>query len=330
MNRRPPGLLVSQAIPGFLQYKAAAGLSPRTLQSYEHHLKQWVEHISDKPLKKVTTADLRGYLVFLRQEFQPFRLNGKTDPLSPKSLHNVWITFSSFFTWASQEFNIPTPMRGIARPKFPRAPVEVFSREEIEALLKACVSTGEARPGNRRSFVMRRSTADRDQAIILMLLDTGLRASELCALKVSDVDGKTGKVDVKHGADGGAKGGKGRTVYLGKTGRRALWRYLVLRGETKNLDAPLFLGKMNRAMNRDTLRQMISALGRKAGVKKCHPHRFRHTFAITYLRSGGDVFTLQSLLGHSTLDMVAHYTRIAQTDIEKAHQRASPADNWHL
>ena len=159
---------------------------------------------------------------------------------------------------------------------------------------------------------------------------TGLRASELSALKIGDVDLKTGKALVKHGRVGGAKGGKGRTVFLGKAARRTLWRYLAEREDGGDPEAPLFLVKLDRPMNKNALRLLIVHLGKKAGVKKCHPHRFRHTFAITYLRSGGDLFTLQALLGHSTLDMIQHYARIAEIDIEQAHKRASLADNWRL
>ena len=213
----------------------------------------------------------------------------------------------------------------IARP-----PVEPFTQEQIEVLLKACESCKEAQPIDRRKFTMRRATGKRDQAVILTLLDTGLRASELSALTVGDVDLKSGKVQVKHGRLGGAKGGKGRTVYLGKTARRALWHYLAEREDVEDPEAPLFLVKYDRPMNKNALRLLIIHLGQKAGVSKCRPHRFRHTFAITYLRSGGDLFTLQALLGHSTLDMVQHYARIAEIDVEQAHRRASPADNWRL
>jgi integrase/recombinase XerD len=163
-----------------------------------------------------------------------------------------------------------------------------------------------------------------------MLLDTGLRASELCSLKVGDVDIKTGRVEVRHGRAGGAKGGKGRAVYIGKSTRRALWLYLAGREDGDQADEPLFMGKFHRPLNKTALRHLMVSLGKKAGVKNCHPHRFRHTFAITYLRSGGDVFTLQSLLGHAALSMVQHYARIAEIDIAQAHKRASPADNWHL
>jgi hypothetical protein len=83
-------------------------------------------------------------------------------------------------------------------------------------------------------------------------------------------------------------------------------------------------------MNPDSLRQLLKYLAEKAGVKKCYSHRFRHTSAITYLRSGGDVFTLQALLGHSTLEMVRHYSRRAEVDLANAHRLASPADHRRL
>jgi len=91
---------------------------------------------------------------------------------------------------------------------------------------------------------MQRPTARRDQAIILTLLDTGLRASELCSVRVGGVDLKTGRVHVRHGRSGGAKFGKGHVVFLGKAARRALWRYLPGREDGEDPDAPLFTGKL--------------------------------------------------------------------------------------
>ena len=177
---------------------------------------------------------------------------------------------------------------------------------------------------------MRRPSSNRDQAIVLMLLDTGLRATELCSLIINDVDLKTGKVTIRHGVVGGAKGGKGRTVYLGKVARKAVWRYHASREDGDDTDAPLFISHADRAFNKDSLRVLINRLGDRAEIKKAYPHKFRHTFAITYLRSGGDVFTLQSLLGHGSLDMVRHYAQIAEVDVEQAHRKASPADNMRL
>ena len=83
-------------------------------------------------------------------------------------------------------------------------------------------------------------------------------------------------------------------------------------------------------MTQDGLRHLIKRIADRAEVENAYPHKFRHTFALTYLRSGGDVFTLQALLGHTSLDMVRHYARIAEIDIEQAHRRASPVDNWRL
>jgi integrase/recombinase XerD len=206
--------------------------------------------------------------------------------------------------------------------------VPELTREEVERMLKACTYSRVTVSPTRHSFVMCRPTANRDIALILVLLDTGIRASELCPLKVEDVDLRDGRVEIKHGTEGGAKGSKGRTVYLGNPSRRALWYCLAGREDGQDLEAPLFITSNDRLMRPCTLRHLLAGLGQKVGVPKTYPHKFRHTFAITYLRSGGDVFTLQQILGHASLDTVRLYARIAQSDVAQAHRKASPVDNW--
>ena len=332
MNQRPQGLNVSKALTGFLQYKSAEGLAPVTVTGYERDLKLWIEYQGDLDILTITSQHILSFLNYLRTEYVPRRIAGDNSrKLAPKTVYNLYVSLASFFTWASREFDLSNPMKNIPRPRVPEdPPVEPFKKEDVELLIKACDFCEEAVTDRRRKFIMQRSTGKRDKAILLTLLDSGLRAGELCALRIADVDMKTGRVQIRSGEAGRAKGGKGRVVYLGKSARRFLWRYLAEREEGDDPDAPLFIGKFHRAFNRDALRQLINSLGAKAGVKKCHPHRFRHTFAITYLRSGGDIFTLKSLLGHGSLEMVEHYARIAEVDVEAAHRKASPADNWRL
>lgn len=331
MNHKSSGLLkLSKAIPGFINYKSAEGLSHRTLDSHERLLNKWMEHIGDQEIGHISSQDVVAYISWLRNEYVPRRYNGKTHPLSPKTLRNVWVTLSSFYRWAAQELKIPNVMKAVPIPRTTKISIEPFTQEEVQRMLKACAYSREAHPANRRSFVMRRASANRDQAIIVMLLDAGLRAMELCKLRIGNVDSRTGRVEIKHGVIGGAKGGKGRTVYLGKVARRTLWRYMAEREDADDPEAPVFLAQNGHPFNPDSLRQLIKSIAERAEVKNAYPHKFRHTFAITYLRSGGDIFTLQALLGHSSLEMVRHYAQIAEVDIQQAHRRASPADNWRL
>ncbi len=332
MNRKPSSssLCLSKAIDGFISFKNAEGLSYRTIDSYSRLLEKWYEYAGEISVGEIDPKHIISYLNWLRNDYIPHRFSGKTHPLSPKTIRNVWICLSAFFRWAQSELRITNPMGEVPPPKFKIAPIEVFKQDEIEKMLKACAYSREAQPYNRKKFAMKRPTANRDQAIILVLLDTGLRAMELCKLTIKDIDIKTGKVEVSHGVVGGAKGGKGRTVYMGKSTRRAVWRYLNEREDGDNPEAPVFIGIYDRPLNPNALRQLIVSIAIRAGVKGAHPHKFRHTMAITYLRSGGDVFTLQSLLGHGSLDMVRHYANIAQVDVEQAHRKASPVDNWRL
>lgn len=166
--------------------------------------------------------------------------------------------------------------------------------------------------------------ADRNRAIILMLLDTGIRATELCELTIGDVDIENGRVHVIHG-----KGDKERFLPFSNRTGQALWRYLTRREKPKQ-DDPLFETIYGRHLSRTELAHILSNIGNRAGVEKAHPHRFRHTFAINYLRNSGDPFTLQEILGHSTMEIVKIYLKLAETDLASAHRRASPVDNWRL
>ncbi len=103
-------------------------------------------------------------------------------------------------------------MKDVPAPKFKVAPVDPFNQAEVQAMFRVCLYSKDVQPRNRKGFVMRLPYEHRDQAIILVLVDTGLPAIKLCSLKVGDFDLKTGKVKVKHRTSGGTKGGKGRTV----------------------------------------------------------------------------------------------------------------------
>ena len=167
-------------------------------------------------------------------------------------------------------------------------------------------------------------SSDRNRAIMLLMLDTGIRASELCDLKVEDMDNRNNRIFVRQG-----KGMKERMLPFSPRTGQMIWRYLAARKDTRP-DDPLFESKLSRPMTRTKLAEMFANIGKRAGVPHVHPHRMRHTFAIMYLRNGGNAYSLQHMLGHSSLEMVRHYLQIAQVDIDNIHKRASPVDNLRL
>jgi len=331
MNHRPSGLPSPKTgVEGFLYYKIAEGLSHTTLVNYQYKLELWISRLGDAKLEEVTSSSLARHMAWLRTEYVPIRKNGDKSPLSGKTLRNHWVTLKSFFAWLDLEFDAPNPMTKIPPPKFTSPEVNPLTKEEIARLAGACNFTREASTSRRRPFVIRRTTARRDLAIVMTLLDTGLRAGEFCSLNIGDLDMKTGRLEVKHGPVGGAKGGKGRVVFIGRKVRRLIWRYLIERTEKDDNLAPLFVTNRSARMTPNSLLHLVKSLSKKSGVEKCYPHRFRHTFAITYLRAGGDLLTLQALLGHQSLEMVRRYARIAEIDLARAHRQASPVDNMGL
>ena len=116
MNHKPQSITISKAIDGFTKFKMAEGLSPRVVESYEWQLNKWLEHIGDRPVGEITSKDITGYLAWLRTDYQPKRFNGQTNPLSAKTIRNVWITLMSFFNWLDLELKTPSPVKGIPAP----------------------------------------------------------------------------------------------------------------------------------------------------------------------------------------------------------------------
>ncbi len=297
---------LSHCIDEFLEFKRAQRLSRWTLVDYEIVLRRFVRDIGDLDIGEVDRKAITHYLASL--------------DFSKKRVRNIHTVLSSLWTWAVEVgYCTSHVVRLIKPPKPEKRPILPFTRDQILKMLEATYVSKEYSGPGKRTCRNRLRSGTRDKAIISLLLDTGIRASELCGIQIKDI--KPNSVYI-HG-----KGSKDRLVPLSETTRSALLDYL---GGRKDPEDYVFKTEQGYALNRDTLRLIIRRIGDRAGVDDAHPHRFRHTFAINFLRNGGDPFTLQAILGHETLDMVRRYLVIAQTDVDTAHRRASPVKVWGL
>ena len=215
-------------------------------------------------------------------------------------------------------------VREIPRPKAETRAVEPFSQADVKALLAVCARSAAYRRPGKALCDNERPTGTRDRAIILVLLDTGVRASELCGLQLRHVDLKNRHILVM------GKGSKERQLPISAETAKALWKYVIAARKDARVNEEVFEGYYGRPLTREALLKLLHRLGERAGVEDCHPHRFRHTFAIQYLRNGGNTLALQASLGHTTLEMVRVYAQIAQADLDNGHVVASPVANWRL
>jgi site-specific recombinase XerD len=303
-------ITLSQAIEGYTLAAHARRLSPHTLADYDNTFRKLETYLGrDPPLATITTDQIRQFL-------------GSLNGLSAKTLANHRVGLSALWTWALKEGIVERHIvREIPAPRPERRDIAPYTQRDLEGMLTACERTRTyARPGVRPCDNSR-PTADRDKAIIYLLTDTGIRASELCGLRLRHVDLQNQRIQVM------GKGRKERVVPISPATGRMIWRYLTTRDNTAET-AFLFTSLNEQPLSRHALRRLLKGAGERAGVLGANVHRFRHTFAIQFLRNGGSIFALQRILGHSTLDMVRRYLAIAQADIETAHRNASPVANW--
>jgi len=289
---------VREVVQDYLAAKKS--LNPLTHLGYSQKLAvfcDWCE-IEQLSLKTLRARNVDAFLEYLLAN----RVARKTNRqhISSYTLQGYARVVKGFLNWCVldeeyEEIVKPIVVRRIKLPRVEQTIIETFSSEQIDALFQVC-----AKEETEHLQL-------RDRAIIALLLDTGIRAAELCSLTLDHIDlsPKDSYIRV-HG-----KRDKWREVGLGDRSRRELRKYIRLfRVETAK-NAPLFIGRYHQPLTVSGLDQIISRLAEWAHIEgvRCSPHTFRHTFACNYLLQGGDIYALSRLMGHTSIRVTEVYLR---------------------
>jgi site-specific recombinase XerD len=282
------------ALELFLAAKQAQGCTATTRQTYERMLTRFLDWLRMHGVvtpECITPTHIRQYLAELTQL-----------GLKQGTVHDYARPVKTWLRFLARDGVIPSnPFAVVVMPRLSKEPLPALTPDQVRRLLEAC-------------------DHERDTAIILCLLDSGLRAAEFVALNVDDVDRVTGGVVVRSG-----KGRKARVAYIGARARRALTRYLIGRGAVA-AHAPLWASLTTGArLTTWGLRLVLERVGERAGVK-CSAHMFRRSFALWALRSGMDLARLAVLLGHADLQVVRRYLALVTDDLRAAHEQHGPVD----
>lgn len=234
----------------------------------------------------IVTNDIRNYL----SDYQEERLSSRV------TIDNLRRIFSSFFAWLEDEDYIgKSPVRRIHKVRTESLVKEVLSDENMEVLRDTCHEI-------------------RDLAMIDLLASTGMRVGELAKMNREDIDFQERQCVVF------GKGNKEREVYFNARTKIHLKRYLESRKDTN----PALFVSLSTPHNRLTISGVevrLRQLGRKAGINKVHPHKFRRTLATMAIDKGMPIEQVQKLLGHVKIDTTLHYAMVNQTNVKIAHRK---------
>jgi site-specific recombinase XerD len=310
----PSSLLVRHLIQQYRASNEVEGKSPKTTEWYDQTLILFLEYLLANNLGTnlfIFTIDTaRNYILYLKQRKKLSRYPGRKSLfLSPKTIQCHVRTLKAFSSWLFRE-NITQENRlmNLNVPKAPKKMIEPLTPPEMKKI--------------NRSFSKKNPLNSRDETVIDLMLDTGLRLSEVSFSDLTNLNLE------KHYLKVLGKGGKERIVPFGDYVQGSLLHYIKKdRPHPANPSINnIFLTSDGRPLSTNALQLMFDRLKIASGVTRLHPHLCRHTFAINYLLNGGDVFTLKEILGHTTLDMVNHYLHFTSAQISIQHHKFSPMD----
>lgn len=284
----------------FARHLRAEGKSPGTLRLYGQSVEFFSRWLEDNgyqaTVNELTKRRITDWLA---------DLGAKNEASTVKTRYRGMFRFCA---WALAEDEISEhPMANLSPPQPKNKPVPIISDAELDALVRSCAG---------KTFNNRR-----DEAMIRLLLDCGIRVAELCALKVDDInlDHEVGYVT--------GKGNKTRPVYPGPRTIKALDNYLRMRRTHRFASTDALFLTQRGALSTDGARDLIKARGKLAGIEDLHPHRFRHTWAHDFLMNGGQERDLKRLAGWTSDVMLERYgASAADARAKQAAQRMKRGD----
>ena len=295
--------ILGGVVSAFISTRRLRNLSPNTITFYSQHLNKFLEfmesHYPDVSVEQIGHSILREYVFGLKKRHAPGGVN-----------HHIKVLKILFKFMVEEGMITENPSKKIPKLKAERIVIPTFSNEQVQAMLGVTKQQMDF-PGIRNN------------TLITLLFDTGCRISELLSLMQDNIQFEEKILTVR------GKGGKQRIVPFGDRSLVNLIKYLNKRNKHFGTASVLFLTRFGDPLTLRMTNKIIERIGEKAKVEnvRLSAHTFRHTFAKNWLMNGGDIFSLQKILGHRTLDMVRNYVNITFQDIQSQHSKFSPGDN---
>lgn len=291
---------LTESLTLWLDALMARGASPRTVSNYRESVGRFIAYLHTQ---SITTFD-----AVKPRHIRQWLIDRREAGVSPETLHNAYRNPRAWWNFCMREgLTRHNPFAQVEKPHTPAKLKPALAPEQVQRLLDACEG---------QSWLMLR-----DRALLLLLIDTGLRIHEAHALTVGDA--KQESLIIR------GKGGKQRAVFLSPEVRLALKRYLRACPHHLTDASPLWQG-VKGALTLDGLKNAIKAVGERAGITPLGAHAFRRTFATWSLRNGIDLEHLRLLMGHSDYRVLRQYLALVEADLKRAHQQHSPLQNLRL
>jgi len=306
---------ITKSLEMFLVDQELKGNSDKTISNYRKYVTYFIDFIGeDKTTYDISLPILNSYHLSMKNKVRyqghPYRSEG--GKISSTTLQTYIRQLRAYLSWLYEEGYIETNfVEKFRLPKAEKKLVSILTDEEIDKLLS--------------KYKKNTEMSVRNACIIALMLDSGLRISEVVGLEYDNVF-LTQNILKVYG-----KGHKERTVPIGIYTKKMLYKYMTNFRSMPEYDTKsLFINKNKEPLTYDSVKMLFSRLSKSLDIDRLHPHLLRHTFATQYLINGGDTFSLQQILGHTSLEMVRRYSHLASSHLLNTHRKYSPIDNHNM